>query len=139
MYKRMTVFILISTVISSFLIYRLILWYNDVSIRMNNENILESEVTVFILFWGIVSYSIIAFCLMNAVILFALSQPGRVIKAIIPALLINMIVGFLLSRWFDYHLAVIGLFVGSILLLYLTTKAVIEVLQNLDYYLYAAS
>jgi hypothetical protein len=139
MYKRMTVFILISTVLSSFLIYRLILWYNDVSIRMNNENILESEVTVFILFWGIVSYSIIAFCLMNAVILFALSQPGRVIKAIIPALLINMIVGFLLSRWFDYHLAVIGLFVGSILLLYLTTKAVIEVLQNLDYYLYAAS
>jgi len=138
-YKRMTFFILISSVISSFLIYRLIVWYNDVSIRMNNENILENEVTVFVLFWGIVSYGILAFSLMNIVILFALSQPNRVLKAIIPALLTNMIVGFLLSRWFDYHFAVFGLFIGSILLFYLTTKAVVEVLKNLDYYLYAAS
>ncbi|WP_075619604.1 hypothetical protein [Paenisporosarcina indica] len=138
-YKRMTFFILISSVISSFIIYRLIVWYNDVSIRMNNENILENEVTVFVLFWGIVSYGILAFSLMNIVILFALSQPSRVLKAIIPALLTNMIVGFLLSRWFDYHFAVFGLFVGSILLFYLTTKAVVEVLKNLDYYLYAAS
>ncbi|GGA19991.1 exopolysaccharide Pel transporter PelG [Psychrobacillus lasiicapitis] len=139
MYKRMTVFILISTVVSSFVIYRVIIWYNDMSIRLNNENILESEVTVFVLFWGIVSYSILAFCLMNVVILFALSQPARVIKAFIPALLTNIVVGFLLSRWFDYHFAVIGLFVGSLLLFYLTIKAVIDVLQNLDYYLYAAS
>ena len=138
-YKRMTLFILISSVISSFLIYRLILWYNEVSIKVNNENILENEVTIFVLFWGIVSYGILAFSLMNIVILFALSQPSRVLKAIIPALLTNMVVGFLLSRWFDYHFAVFGLFVGSILLFYLTTKSVVEVLKNLDYYLYAAS
>ena len=76
---------------------------------------------------------------MNVVILFALSQPSRVLKAIIPALLTNMIVGFLLSRWFDYHFAVLGLFVGSILLFYLSTKAVLKVIQNFDYYLYSAS
>jgi len=139
MYKRMTLFILISSVISSFIIYRLILWYNTVSIRINNENILESDVTLFVLFWGIVSYVILAFSLMNVVILFALSQPNRVIKAIIPALLINLIVGFLLSRWFDYHFAVFGLFFGSILLSYLSTKYVIQIIKNLDYYLYAAS
>ena len=52
MYKRMTLFILISTVIGSVIIYRLLVWYNDVSIRVNNENILESEVNVFVLFWG---------------------------------------------------------------------------------------
>ena len=139
MYKRMTLFILISTVISSLLVYLLILWYNDVSIRINNENILESEVTVFVLFWGIVSYGILAFSLMNVVILFALSQPSQVLKAIIPALLTNMVVGFLLSRWFEYHFAVFGLVVGSILLFYLSTRSVLKVIQNLDYYLYSAS
>jgi len=139
MYKRMTLFILVSSVISSFIIYRLILWYNELSIRINNENILESDVTIFVLFWGIVSYAILAFSLMNVVILFALSQPSMVLKAIIPALLTNMIVGFLLSRWFEYEFAVFGLFVGSILLFYLTTRSVIKVIQNLDYYLYAAS
>lgn len=139
MYKRMTLFILMSTVISSVIIYRLILWYNDVSIRINQENILESEVMVFVLFWGIVSYGILAFSLMNVVILFALSQPSQVLKAILPALLTNMIVGFLLSRWFEYHFAVLGLFVGAILLYYLSTRAVLKVIKNLDYYLYSAS
>lgn len=139
MYKRMTLLILISTIISSLIIYQLILWYNDVSIRLNNENILESDVTLFVLFWGIVSYAILAFSLMNIVILFALSQPNLVLKAIMPALLINMTVGFLASRWFDYHFAVFGLFVGSIVLFYLTTRSVLQVIRNLDYYLYAAS
>jgi len=139
MYKKMTLFILVSTVISSVLIYQLLLWYNDVSIRINKENILESDVTTFVLFWGIVSYGILAFSLMNVVILFALSQPSQVLKAIIPALLTNMVIGFLLSRWFDYHFAVLGLFVGSILLFYLSTRAVLKVIRNLDFYLYSAS
>lgn len=139
MYKRMTVFMLISTIISSFIIYRLLLWYNEVSMRINNENILDSEVTVFVLLFGIASYAILAFSLMNVVILFSLSQPSLVLKAILPALLTNMIIGFLLSRWFDYHFAVFGLLVGVILMFYLSTRSVLKVIQNLDYYLYSAS
>ena len=139
MYKKMTIFILISTLISSFIIYRLLLWYNEVSIRINNENILESDITVFVLFFGIASYAILAFSLMNVVILFSLSQPSLVLKAIIPALFANMIIGFLLSRWFDYHFAVFGLLVGVILMFYLSTRSVLKVIQNLDYYLYSAS
>jgi predicted benzoate:H+ symporter BenE len=76
---------------------------------------------------------------MNAVILFSLSQPNMVVKAIIPAILSNLIIGFLLSRWISYEYAVIGLFIGTILLAILSTRSLIKVFKNLDYYLYAAS
>ncbi|MGV3464182.1 MAG: hypothetical protein ACO1OT_02680, partial [Heyndrickxia sp.] len=138
-YRKILLFIFISSVISAIAIFGIILWYNQISIRLDGENILNNHITLFVLLWGVVSYLILAFCLMNAVILFALSQPTKVLKAIIPALLTNMVVGFLLSRWIDYEYAVLGLLVGTILLFILSTKSVITVFKNLDYYLYAAS
>lgn len=138
-YKMMTLVILLSTICSSFFIYRLLIWYNDYSIQVKNENLLSNEVTIYVLFFGIVSYGILSFCLMNIVLLFSLSQPHFVLKAIIPSLLVNIFIGFLLSRWIDYHYAVIGLFVGSVLLIIFTTRAVLHVIKKLDYYLYKAS
>jgi hypothetical protein len=138
-YKRMFALILIGSCISAFAIYRLTLWYNEISVRLNDEDILASEVTVFVLILGIISYVILSFCLMNAVILFALSQPHFVIKSIVPSLMVNMFLGFLFSRWFDYEFAVLGLLLGSILMLVLSTRYLLKVLKNLDYYLYVAS
>jgi hypothetical protein len=138
-YKKMSLFIFISSTISSIVIYRLLLWYNQTSIRINGENLLNNHVTLFVLFWGIISYVILAYCLMNSVILFALSQANMVVKAIIPSILTNFIIGFLLSRWISYEYAVIGLFVGTVIFCILTTKSLIKVFKNLDYYLYAAS
>jgi hypothetical protein len=138
-YKRMFALILVGSAISAYLIYRLTVWYNDISIRMNNENLFSSEVTVFVLIIGIISYVILSFCLMNSVILFALSQPQFVIKSIIPSLIVNMFLGFLFSRWFNYEFAVLGLLLGSIVMLVLSTQYLFKVLKNLDYYLYVAS
>jgi hypothetical protein len=138
-YKKMTLFIFVSSIVSSVIIYRFLLWYNQTSMRLNGENLLSNHVTLFVLFWGIISYIILAYCLMNAVILFALSQATMVVKALIPAILTNLIIGFLLSRWISYEYAVIGLFIGTTLFCVLSTRAVITVLKHLDYYLYAAS
>ncbi|WP_416828364.1 hypothetical protein [Ectobacillus polymachus] len=138
-YRWMSFFILVTSIVSSFLIYKLIFWYNNISIQINHEDMLNNNVTLFVLFWGIVSYIILAFCLMNAVILFALSQPIMILKAILLSLFVDVTVGFLLSRWVAYQYAVFGLFVGSILFFILSTRSVRKVLKNLDYYLYAAS
>jgi hypothetical protein len=138
-YKRMFGLIFVGSTVSALIIFRLTLWYNKLSIRLNDENIFSSRVTLFVLVIGVISYLILSFCLMNAVILFALSQPHFVIKSIIPALLANIFLGFLLSRWIDYEYAVFGLLIGSILMLVLSTKYLLKVLRNLDYYLYAAS
>ncbi|NRD77984.1 hypothetical protein HPT25_11370 [Bacillus sp. BRMEA1] len=138
-YKKLAGMIFASSVISSIVIYRFLLWYNQTSIRLNGENLLNNHVTLFVLLWGIISYIMLAFCLMNAVILFALSQANMVVKALMPSILCNFIIGFLLSRWISYEYAVIGLLAGTILLTVLTTQALMKVLKNLDFYLYAAS
>lgn len=138
-YKKMSILILGSSAVSSIAIYRFLIWYNQISIRINGENLLTNHVTLFVLFWGIISYIMLSFCLMNAVILFALSQAGMVVKALIPSILCNFIIGFLFSRWISYEYAVIGLLIGTIVLTILTTKCLIKVFKNLDYYLYAAS
>lgn len=138
-YNKLLVIILLSAIASSYLVYQLTLWYNKVSVVMNDQNILTSDTTRFVLLWGIVSYVMLSVFLMNAVILFSISQPGLVIRTILPAVVINVVLGFLLSRWFDYSFAVIGLLIGSLFMMVLSTYYVRRVLKNIDYYLYYAS
>ncbi len=138
-YYKLLVIILLSAIASSYLVYQLTLWYNKISLLMNDQNILTSDTTRFVLLWGIVSYVMLSVFLMNAVILFSISQPGLVIRTILPAVVLNVVLGFLLSRWFDYSFAVIGLLIGSLFMMVLSTYYVRRVLKNIDYYLYYAS
>jgi hypothetical protein len=78
-----------------------------------------------------------------------------VIRTMQLGLLTNIIVGFLATRWGNafylsiasevftsnpaYQNAVFGLLAGSIVIAVLTTRHVIKVLRDLDYYIYAAS
>jgi hypothetical protein len=138
-YYRMFGFIVLFGVISAFLVYNLSQYYNQLSISINDQNLLASEITTFVFQVGTLSYVILSICLMNAVILFALSQPKMVIRSILPAFLLNLLVGFLLSRWFHYQYAVYGLLIGSIYMSVVSTYYVRKVLNKIDYYLYAAS
>lgn len=98
-----------------------------------------NSVTHFVFIISLISYTFVASGLMNAVILFSLSQPEKVIQSIWPSLVANIIIGFVLSRWFGFEFAVIGLLAGAMLFTYLSTKKVVQTLKHLDYYMYAAS
>lgn len=99
----------------------------------------ESDLTRTVYILALAAYVLLSISLMNAVILFSLSQPYLVLKDIWKALLVNVSTGFLCSRWFGYEYAAIGLLAGSIVFLVLSTRSVRKVFRNLDYYLYAAS
>ncbi|WP_248927323.1 hypothetical protein [Paenibacillus hamazuiensis] len=103
------------------------------------KTLFGSDLTHFVFIVALVSYMLLAMALMNAIILFSLSQPYLVLSAIWPALLLNVTTGFLLSRWLSYEYAVFGLFLGAAVFMILSTRNVIKVFRNLDYYLYAAS
>jgi hypothetical protein len=137
-YYRMLGVIGVVSVISAFLVYLLMKWYNSVAISLNGENLLGNPITIFVFGWATLAYVILALFLMNAVILFSLSQPQKVNRSITPGLLLNILIGFLLSRWIHYYDAVFGLFVGCLVMAVLSTIQVKSVLSNLDYYLYAA-
>lgn len=94
--------------------------------------------TLFVFCVAIVAYSLLAMALMNVLILFSLSQPRLVYGSILQAVGTNFVVGFLLSRWVNYQWAVIGLLIGSVIFLITSSKRVMEVLKNLDFYLYKA-
>ncbi|MDP4171120.1 MAG: hypothetical protein Q8906_10970 [Bacillota bacterium] len=138
-YKRMFSVNILSGIASAFLIYLFVLNFDKIPYFIGEHGLISSKVTRFVLLWGVVGYVIVSICLMNAVILFALSQPSMVIKAIFPALLINIFSGFLLTRWFHYEDAVFGLVLGAIYMSSVSTYYVRKVLKNIDYYLYAAS
>ncbi|MDF2647829.1 MAG: hypothetical protein K0Q73_3634 [Paenibacillus sp.] len=103
------------------------------------EVIYHNRITHFVFIASLIAYVFLAVALMNAVTLFSLSQPHKVIKSIMPALLVNVITGFVLSRWFGYEYAVLGLLVASIVFMILSLIQVFSVLRKLDYHMYEAS
>ncbi|HZG58488.1 hypothetical protein [Paenibacillus sp.] len=103
------------------------------------QTLFGDPVTHFVFIVSIVAYVLVAVALMNAVILFSMSQPIFVIQSIWPAFLTNVVAGFLLSRWVGYEYAVVGLLLGSIVFVVLSIRKVKGLFKHLDYYLYAAS
>jgi hypothetical protein len=101
--------------------------------------LISNPITKSVFFWALIAYVFVAVALMNAVILFSLSQPKLAIQSIWPAMALNMVVGFLCTRWWGYEFAVIGLLTGSLAFLIISTRNVHLMFRRLDYYLYAAS
>lgn len=102
-------------------------------------NVFTHHTTHFVFVWALLSYAIVAVALMNALILFCLSQPEMAYRPLLYSLVVNLCLGFVLSRWIDYSWAVIGLMGGALVFVCLTTRMVLQVMKNLDYYLYYAS
>ncbi len=95
--------------------------------------------TQYVFIRAALAYVMVALSLMNALILLCFSRAERVIRSVGVALVINILVGFVLSRWFDYSWAVYGLMLGSAAFAALSTRQVVHILSRLDYYLFAAS
>ncbi|WP_123039449.1 hypothetical protein [Cohnella candidum] len=151
MYLKMSAWMAAISVVSALLLYmtaKAFFVHHPQSIGLT---LFTNPTTHFVFLWGLTGYVLIASALLNAVILFSLSQPALVAKAIIPAFGVNMIVGFLATRWAHfgfghdignnpgYTYAVFGLVAGGILFVWLSTRNVWKVLSELDYYMYAAS
>lgn len=135
-YKRVLVVALFS-LLNALLIYFLIKHFSITGALENN--IFTSRTTHFVFIWALIAYAVVAVALMNSLILFCLSQPEVVYRSTLYSFLVNLFLGFVLSRWVDYSWAVFGLLVGALVFALITSRMVIKVFRNLDYYLYSAS
>jgi len=88
--------------------------------------------------FGGFGYMLLAWGMLNALYLFTLGQAMKPLKAIMYACLANLVVGFVLSRFFAYEYSVAGMLCGAALFVVLTLKANVNYFKNLDYYYYAA-
>ncbi len=115
-------------------------WYLDLHPpRGYRSGFLQNDITNFVLIVALISYAIVSVALMNCVTLFSLSQPEMAAKSVLAALIVNIVIGFLLSRWIDYYYAVFGLLAGSIIFLILSSRRILDLFKKLDYYLYFQS
>ena len=85
-----------------------------------------------------IAYIIFMFALQNVLMLLTLSRVELVVRAVAIALAVNVAVGFLCSRAIHYSAAVLGLLAGAIVLAILAARSMRQVLNELDYYYYAA-
>jgi hypothetical protein len=131
--------IVLLSLISAAIIYFTVYMLSKYSSVLALSGILDNKVTNMVFVVALISYAGLSFALMNAVVLFSLSQPEMVNKSVLPALLVNLITGFVLSRWIEYHFAVYGLLAGTIVFMALSALKVVKVMGSIDYYLYAAS
>jgi hypothetical protein len=93
----------------------------------------------FQVYWvGAFGYALLVWALMNGVFFFCLSRPWFVLKSIVPALAINLVVGFVASRMGAYWLSAVGLAAGSLVFGILSSRFMRRVLGRLDYYYYSA-
>jgi len=85
-----------------------------------------------------IGYFFLAWGMLNSLYMFTLGRPNQPVKAIVLSCFINIIVGFILSRFVSYEYSVVGMLCGSIFYMLFTFIENRKFFKNLDYYYYAA-
>ncbi|RZJ30496.1 MAG: hypothetical protein EOO48_04820 [Flavobacterium sp.] len=101
-----------------------------------NEELRSVSIKVCVL--GGIGYMLLAWGMLNTLYLFTLGQPSKPLKAIITSCLVNVIAGFILSRFISYEYAVLGMVAGAGTFMIMTLRANMKFFNNLDYHYYAA-
>lgn len=100
--------------------------------------ILFSPVSVFVFFFALVGYTLASIGLLNVSMFFWLSRPKMAVLTILPAVGVDVTIGFLLSRAIQFYWAVAGFTVGAGIFALLSTAVVMRMLSEIDYYCYSA-
>jgi hypothetical protein len=96
------------------------------------------SLSIRVCFIGGVGYMFLAWGMLNTLYLFTLGQPSIPLKAIIYACIVNITVGFIVSRFVSFEYSVIGMLVGALVFASITLKEMYNYFRNLDYYYYAS-
>ena len=96
------------------------------------------EISVRVCIIAGIGYFFLAWGMLNSLYMFTLGRPSIPVKGIAIACLINLFVGFVLSRFISYEYSVVGMFCGSLFYMLFTFRENRKFFSNLDYYYYAA-
>jgi hypothetical protein len=94
-----------------------------------NRGFSEKIVTI----TGCLGYVFFAIGLLNSIILLTLDRLKDVLKSLIPATVINFLLGYILSNLFGVYFAAIGLLVGAVYFAWLSRKRLLVVTKQPDY------
>jgi hypothetical protein len=98
----------------------------------------SNPITYFTFFVASVGYLLMSIGLFNGLFFLTLNRLKFAVRPILLAVITNIFIGLLLSRWFDYEYGVFGLLAGSLIFVIYSSKKVIDFFNKLDYYYYSA-
>lgn len=134
-YRRSVVAYVIAAIVGTIVAYFLVILLVP-HVELLDTLLNETSVWVFVV--ASIAYLLVVWSLLNNVFLFSFSRPAFALKAAAAALVVDLVVGFLLSRIFVYWFAVFGLLAGAIVFWAISTYYTVKMLRNLDYYSYSA-
>lgn len=127
--------LLITTVVIYIIIYQII--YADWGYRGQfNEDLKSLSVKVCLI--GGIGYFFLAWGMLNTLYLFTLGKTVYSIRGILYAIVINLSIGFVLSRFISFEYSVVGMMLGSVFFMFYTLKHIFQLFKKLDYHYYAA-
>ena len=87
---------------------------------------------------GGLGYFFLAWGMLNTLYLFTLGQTEHPLKGIIYAIVINLTIGFILSRFVSFEYSVVGMLAGAMFFMFYTLKHIFRFFKKLDYHYYAS-
>ena len=133
-YVRQLILLVVVAAVSMLVSDIVVDWLRTLPFAAMGDNL----VTPFVYFWGKWGYAFLALGLLNAVFFLSLSRPRFVLKSLGVGFLVNVVIGFLLSRVVVYYYSVIGLVAGAVVFGALSTWYAWRVMDKLDYYYYSS-
>ena len=121
-----------------FVTYTGVLYFRQFSEVKEIRDFFASPITFYTFYAASAGYFFIAVGLYNSLFFFTLSRPEFVLRSIIPATVVNLFVGLVASRWFNYQSGVLGLVAGGITFAFLSWRFARTFFGQLDYYYYSA-
>jgi hypothetical protein len=125
-------------IVSILLVYFGVLWFQRFDHIKSIRDFFASPVTFYVFYWAVAGYSLLVYSMLNNIFFFFLSRPHFTLRAIGLGIVVNLVVGFVLSRMFVYWFSVIGMTLGGVVIAVMTTRYALQVLRKLDYYYYSA-
>lgn len=115
------------------LVVNLVIW-----IVARESGILSAPGSQWIAGTALLAYPFLTFGLWNVSVLFALALPAAVLPAASAAVLLDVVCGYVLTRFLTYDYAVVGFLVGAVVFGLGTAVSLSRRLKRLDYYYFAS-
>jgi O-antigen/teichoic acid export membrane protein len=119
-------------IISVVICFTLFSWLIFHTLKPHSWEVKENS----LLICGCLGYLFFVLGLLNAILLFSINQALAVVRTIIPSLILNITLGYILANAVSSDWAVIGLLSGAVMFMLLSTKQVVQGIKQPDYVYY---
>ncbi len=137
-YLRQVLLLVCVSVVSILVTYYGVLWLRRFDDVKAVRDFFANPITFWVFYISVIGYAFLVWGMLNSVFSFFLSRPWLTIRTIAIAFVINLIIGYILSRMVAYWYGAVGMTVGALVFAIMMTWYTFKVFRNLDYYYYSA-